>query len=234
VQLLSGAAIGVEQRRLQRAKVTPPQFKGRRNGNGAGSLRSQDSANWEWIMAIQGRSFTTTILAIGSLLLILAAGCSVEEEVKLGASGSDRPETHATSPGGAPVPVSFVANPFCKACHLDFDEESLVLQHRSAGIGCERCHGESLRHRSDEANITPPEMMYPKARINPTCMMCHPRHEIRHVASHRPILEANLSIFEAVPADGHAAKSCTDCHGRHHRMQVRNVRWDKATGKLLE
>jgi len=144
---------------------------------------------------------------------------------------------------------TFVANPFCKACHLDFDEDELALNHELAGIGCERCHGESLRHRSDEGNITPPQLMYPKDRINPTCMMCHkdrinptcmmchPRHEIRHVEDHQPILETGLSIFEnEEPSEeaGHTAKYCTDCHGPDHRMKVRTVRWNKATGEMLE
>jgi hypothetical protein len=77
--------------------------------------------------------------------------------------------------------AGFVANPFCLACHGNFEEEDLVFKHKIAGIGCERCHGESQRHRSDEANITPPEIMYPRAKINPTCMMCHPREDIEHV-----------------------------------------------------
>ncbi len=131
--------------------------------------------------------------------------------------------------------ASFVANPFCKACHLDFDEEELALSHEIWGIGCERCHGESYRHRSDEANITPPEIMYPKERINPSCMSCHPRHDIRDTKDHQPILEAGLSTFEeATPVGENAKKYCTDCHGSKHRMQVRTIRWDKATGALLK
>ena len=131
-----------------------------------------------------------------------------------------------------PAPA-FVANPFCRACHLDFDEEELALDHELAGIGCERCHGESLRHRSDEANITPPELMYPKERINPTCMMCHPRHDINHLKDHQPILEAGLSVFAGAPPDANARKYCTDCHGQKHRMQNRTTRWNKATGELI-
>ena len=130
----------------------------------------------------------------------------------------------------------FVANPFCMACHLDFDEEELALQHEIWGIGCERCHGESFRHRSDEANITPPEIMYPKARVNPSCMSCHPRQDIQDTKDHQPILEAGLSTFEeATPAGKDAKKYCTDCHGSEHRvMRVRASHWDKATGALLK
>ena len=107
------------------------------------------------------------------------------------------------------------------------------MNHLAFGIGCERCHGESFRHRSDEANITPPEIMYPKEKINPTCMMCHPRHDIQDTKDHRPILEAGLSIFESQPSDEKAKEYCTDCHGSKHRMKTRTIHWDKCTGAPL-
>jgi hypothetical protein len=131
-------------------------------------------------------------------------------------------------------PSSFVANPFCEACHADFAEEELVSQHKLFGIGCERCHGESLRHRSDEANVTPPEIMYPKEKINPACMMCHPRYDIDYLADHRPIMEAGLSIFDAQPSGPNGKNYCTDCHGLKHRMNTRTIHWDKSTGALLQ
>ena len=164
---------------------------------------------------------------LGAMLLIAAASCSLKQDRQRAPSEISPVKKDRAAPA-----ATFVANPFCKACHADFDEEHLVLAHKAAGIGCERCHGESLRHRSDEANVTPPQLMYPKERINPTCMMCHPRHTIQQVESHRPILEANVSALEAPPS-GHAARSCTDCHGREHRMKVRTIQWDKCTGKVL-
>jgi hypothetical protein len=174
---------------------------------------------------------------MGSLLFV-SPGCTPERKAPVTDSvPHERTETPAGKTGHeSPQPAkAFVANPFCKACHFDFDEEKLAKTHERAGIGCERCHGESLRHRSDEANVTPPEIMYPKERINPTCMMCHPRQAIQQVEKHRPILEAGLSIFEqATPAGPDAKKYCTDCHGAHHRMTVRTVPWDKCTGKLLK
>lgn len=166
-------------------------------------------------------------------LIVAAASCSLKQDDRTATPAAGQ-EKRTRAARGAESVASFVANPFCKACHLDFDEEHLVLAHKAAGIGCERCHGESLRHRSDEANVTPPELMYPKERINPTCMMCHPRHEIQQVESHRSILQANLSVFETPSSGEHARKYCTDCHGNEHRMKVRTVRWDKCTGRLLE
>ncbi len=185
--------------------------------------------------------FAWATMGTSSFLLAWLANCSFVNLSRL----STAAVAEANEPAEQASPAddyyaqqkTFVANPFCKACHLDFDEDELALDHELAGIGCERCHGESLRHRSDEGNITPPQLMYPKERINPTCMMCHPRHEIRHVEDHQPILETGLSIFESEePSEeaGHTARYCTDCHGPDHRMQVRTVRWNKATGEILE
>jgi hypothetical protein len=171
------------------------------------------------------------------VLLLIAASCSLKRENRSAAhetgQAGELSAASVTSDYYARPDTPFVANPFCRACHLDFDEEELALDHEIGGIGCERCHGESLRHRSDEANVTPPELMYPKERINPACMMCHPRQDIEYVKEHQPILEAAVSIFETAPLDEHAAKFCTDCHGLGHRMKVRSVRWDKCTGELI-
>lgn len=199
-----------------------------------------DTGKYDMTMTT-GRSPWTFGVIVSGLLLIVATSCSLERK------STDTATENDTAPqAGAPEAAtdyyqrpaaSFVANPFCKACHLDFDEDELAIDHELAGIGCERCHGESLRHRSDEANVTPPQLMYPKERINPTCMMCHPRHAIQHVGDHLPILEAGLSVFEEEGpsgAGGHTAQYCMDCHGPHHRMKVRTVRWDKCTGAVLQ
>jgi hypothetical protein len=184
----------------------------------------------------EGPLSTTAILLCG-LLLLAAMNCPFDGDTRSAASESNQ----ATEPSGgsqkddyyAKPAGAFVANPFCRACHLDFDEEELALDHELAGIGCERCHGESLRHRSDEANVTPPELMYPKERINPTCMMCHPRHDINHLQDHQAILEAGLSVFQETPSGSDVKKYCTDCHGHKHRMQNRTTRWNKATGEVI-
>jgi len=133
----------------------------------------------------------------------------------------------------------FTANVFCAACHYGLDEEELALNHEIWGIGCERCHGESARHRSDENNITPPDIMWPKSKINPMCMMCHPRHEIKHVKDHREFLAGSETIFDPEIDDGSSdgtsaqKENCGDCHAKTHRVNVRNVRWNKMTGELL-
>lgn len=171
--------------------------------------------------ATRPRVTSRAVLLMSSLLPVLAASCSFLKGT-------------ARDPGGNKKREDFVANEFCNACHYGFAEESLARTHELAGIGCERCHGESERHRSDEDNVTPPEIMYPKDKINPTCMMCHPRHEIQHVAHHHKLLAgAKTALDSPEKAEGHGTY-CTDCHGKDHRINVRTIRWNKATGELLK
>ncbi len=174
---------------------------------------------------------------MSSLLLLFAANCSFEkkttddsgmkqvEEISVGHHAKEQSVEEQTEK------ETFVANAFCIVCHYAFGEEELALNHERVGIGCERCHGESERHRSDEDNITPPEIMYPKAKINPTCMMCHPRGKIRHVSDHASFLAGAETIFDK--SNGQK-QYCTDCHVKDHRINVRTIRGNKATGELLE
>jgi hypothetical protein len=197
-------------------------------------------------MKLVERSFVTAcVLIMSSLLLVFAAHCSSKKEPDESSTKSETEEvtvekqTRDAAVNEQASYQSFVANPFCRACHLDFDEEELALDHELAGIGCERCHGESERHRSDEDNVTPPEIMYPKAKINPTCMMCHPRHEIQEIEDHGPLLAGAETIFDedfeaSASGAAEAKPCCTDCHGTKHHMKVRIVRWNKATGELIE
>ena len=186
---------------------------------------------------------------VSGLLLVFAASCSFEKRTMDGTGQKHTEEgsggqqvaqgavSRASCPrfeGGTPsTRKGFVANVFCSACHYGFGDEKLARTHELAGIGCERCHGESERHRSDEDNITPPEIMYPKAKINPTCMMCHPRHEIRHVADHKALLAGAKTVFDSADEGGNQIY-CTDCHAIDHRINVRTIRWNKETGELLK
>ncbi len=160
------------------------------------------------------------VLSVGGLLLVLAAGCAFQKQ---GVQDSADKKTKET----------FVANAFCSACHYGFAEEDLARTHERAGVGCERCHGESERHRSDENNVTPPEIMYPRDKINPTCMMCHPRHEIRRVPAHEALLAGAKTALDSPSEAAGPAMVCTDCHAKGHRITVRTIRWNKATGERL-
>jgi len=186
-------------------------------------------------------------------LLVFAASCSFEKQAT-DESGREQAEEVVVQQQAGNEPIeaqakaepaakeaqeeTFIANPFCAACHYGFDEEELALEHAQAGIGCERCHGESERHRSDEDNVTPPEIMYTKDKINPTCMMCHPRHEIGDVTYHEPLFAGAATIFdpEIGPAGNAVSQKiyCTTCHAKGHRVNVRSIRWNKATGELLK
>ena len=214
-------------------------------------------------MKLTKRHLVTVIgFVLSSLLLVVAASCSFEErtaegpgrqaaedvsvepsvaEESVAQQVADRPVGQQTKDEPAQkdaVQETFIANPFCAACHYAFDEEELAVTHARAGIGCERCHGESERHRSDEDNVTPPEIMYPKEKIIPTCMMCHPRHEIHHVKAHESLLAGAETIFDpqidAAENNGADKTYCTTCHAKEHRINVRTIRWNKATGELLD
>lgn len=113
-------------------------------------------------------------------------------------------------------------NSRCYVCHINYDGEVLAVTHARADIGCERCHGSSDAHCSDEDNITPPDIMFPVAKIKPFCMGCHSREEI------------NIPVHKGVLVDtGTREGCCTECHGEH-RLSHRTRRWDKTTGKLIE
>jgi len=111
-------------------------------------------------------------------------------------------------------------NSFCYVCHVNFKKEALAQTHQSVGVGCEKCHGSSDAHSSDEDGLTPPEKMYARQRINPYCMTCHSKTKLAKVSEHKSMLA------------GTSKKVCTDCHGKH-KLKVRTRIWDKSTGKLI-
>ena len=178
-------------------------------------------------MKVTKSKVVTVVGFIMSSLLAFTANCSFE---KKNPGDSTLKQAKEKSIEGKTKKETFVANQFCSACHYCFGNEELARTHERAGIGCERCHGESERHRSDEDNITPPELMYTKERINPTCMMCHPRAEIKHVSHHQSVLAGADTIFDKSTNQ----KNCTDCHATDHHIRVRTIHWNKATGELLD
>jgi hypothetical protein len=120
-------------------------------------------------------------------------------------------------------PTGPVADNFrCHVCHINYEDEELAVMHARANIGCEQCHGACDAHCNDEDNITPPDIMYPVAKINPFCLDCHPEDEVD--AEQHELFFAGLEPEK---------KYCTDCHGEH-RLSYRTRKWDKATGELIE
>jgi hypothetical protein len=83
-----------------------------------------------------------------------------------------------------------------------------------------------VAHRNDEANITPPDILYPSAKIDAACHQCHKAHDA-------PAAKVIKRWQERCPAKTNPKDIlCTDCHGQH-RLKLRTVRWDKETRKLL-
>lgn len=124
-----------------------------------------------------------------------------------------------------------VDNSRCHVCHLNFSMEKIAVTHAKKGISCSDCHGDCDAHIDDESWAsggpgTPPEIMFPRERIDPACMKCHEQ----HTATPRLMIKrwqdrklGDKPVAEVV---------CTDCHGKHKvNPSLRNAWWDKKTGK---
>jgi hypothetical protein len=159
-------------------------------------------------------------------VVVAVAACKEKDRQKKPHDSQEPPlllEDNSEAEDDFPAPTGPVAdNSRCHVCHMNYEVEELAVLHARANIGCEQCHGASDAHCSDEDNITPADIMYPAAKINPSCMECHPRENI-DIEPHEPLLAGIDS----------EKKYCTDCHG-DHRLSYRTRKWDKATGELIK
>jgi len=129
-------------------------------------------------------------------------------------------------PAKTPEEGPVADNIACYCCHRNFEEEPMVRVHAKANVGCVKCHGESVAHRNDEDNTTPPDVIYPAQRIEKACQECHESHDA-------PAKKVIACWQQKCPAKTHVEELlCTDCHG-DHRLKIRTVRWDKHTRKLI-
>ena len=108
-------------------------------------------------------------------------------------------------------------NSRCFVCHINYKQEAIAVIHARTNIGCAGCHGESDAHIADESwasggNGTPPDIMYPRPKINSFCMGCHTKEKI-NTEQHKLIFAINAE-----------EKYCTDCHG-NHRLANRKCKW---------
>ena len=108
-------------------------------------------------------------------------------------------------------------NSRCFVCHINYMQEDVAVIHARADIGCASCHGESDEHIADESwasggNGTAPDVMFPRPKINPFCMGCHPKGKI-DTEQHKPLFTV-----------GAEPMVCTDCHG-DHRLTNRKCKW---------
>jgi hypothetical protein len=109
--------------------------------------------------------------------------------------------------------VTQTDNSACLVCHSDFETEELVVKHLKGGIVCASCHGESEIHRSDELNVTPPEVLFGGSEIGPFCKGCHPAHKDqgKYDAFLKEWNGRRRPNARLITADS----LCTDCHGNH-------------------
>jgi hypothetical protein len=124
------------------------------------------------------------------------------------------------APEEKPEDITGADNSRCQVCHLNFMHEPLSLVHARTNIGCIKCHGPCDAHIADESwasggNGTPPEIMYPRLKINEGCLECHKLETVIKSRNHKPEEVWLLAYQEMV---------CTDCHGKH-RMVNRKCKW---------
>lgn len=166
------------------------------------------------------------LLAV-ALMAIVAVACQPQEarqgpeKPHAGGAGSKAREPLLLLDGGEnrpAVPAGPVAdNSRCFVCHLNYMQEDVAVVHARANMGCVNCHGNCDAHIADESwasggNGTSPGIMYPREKINPFCMGCHPKDEMP-AARHAAFLAGTAK-----------EKYCTDCHGKH-RLAQRKCKW---------
>ncbi len=109
-------------------------------------------------------------LAFGAVLI--SSGCALHKH----GHGS---RATSTAPAGLVKPEKNkkADNTACLDCHADLAEEMIAAKHLKKGYGCAACHGDSIAHGEDEANITNPDVLFGRAEVTPFCKLCHPKHE---------------------------------------------------------
>jgi hypothetical protein len=143
-------------------------------------------------------------------------------------SGCGAPPTAKTQKANPPtanqaqVQRTPADNSYCYVCHVNYQEEALVKSHETAGIGCEKCHGMSVKHSADEDNLTAPDLLYAESRVAPFCLSCHAQEKLAKDSNHQAVFSTKAG----------SPQRCTECHG-DHRLKNRTRRWDKDTGKLV-
>ena len=167
------------------------------------------------------------VQAVLTIAVFLVGGCE-----RVGTTSEPKIETAAIAPSkpaeeppllledepenGKPI-ESAADNSRCFVCHVNYMEEKIAVAHAQAGIGCANCHGPSDTHIADESwasggNGTAPDVMYPRDKINSSCMTCHAKEKL------------DTPEHQAVLADPPGTKVCTDCHG-NHRLPQRRCKW---------
>ncbi|HEV59300.1 MAG TPA: hypothetical protein ENN87_17660 [Phycisphaerales bacterium] len=178
----------------------------------------KDAASWA------GRVRLAALIG-GCVAVVLAAvSCGPKDEPAALVAGAEEPLLLLDDEPVALAMADGTDNSRCFVCHINYAQETLSRRHAKAGIGCETCHGASDAHCSDENNITPPEIMFPREQIVAACLECHEQAAMAQIEAHKAVFHPG----------GAEAKVCTDCHGKDHRLAHRTRRWDRRTGELIE
>ena len=167
------------------------------------------------------------LLLVAALAAVVAVACQPQEarqspeKPHAGGAGRKAPEPLLLLDGGEKRPAapagSVADNSRCFVCHLNYVQEDIAARHARASIGCVNCHGNCDAHIADESwasggNGTAPGTMYPREKINPFCMGCHPKDKMP-AARHDAFLAGTAK-----------ETYCTDCHGKH-RLAQRKCKW---------
>jgi hypothetical protein len=138
----------------------------------------------------------------------------------------DEPDINGADSAALQAQHDTSINARCYVCHVNYKQDPFVQWHLNKNIGCVKCHGESPEHIADEANLTPPEIMYWPSRVGFSCYWCHPRHDV-------PVREVIARWLErGLDQTNPNRVLCTQCHGAH-RLNLRTIIWNKRTGALI-
>ena len=104
-------------------------------------------------------------------------------------------------------------NGLCELCHLDFDYDSLTIDHLSEGITCAHCHGRSETHFHDETMMSSPDVLYGRSEVEALCNECHTSHENPEAVEdfRRQWAGKKWENGRTITI----GSICTDCHGQH-------------------
>jgi Pyruvate/2-oxoacid:ferredoxin oxidoreductase delta subunit len=164
-------------------------------------------------------------------VVFVALGSVIQSDEKK-ATDPD-PKWKVTKPDLSDDEMMEADNSYCLVCHINLEDEELVQIHNPYGIGCELCHGMSIKHSADEDNLTPPDIMWSRWRINSRCLTCHDRESIDKEEKAAKAHKKMFSDMAKPDADLNKIRYCTKCHGKH-RIKNRTRVWDRETGEVVE
>ena len=112
-----------------------------------------------------------------------------------------------------PEPNPQADNSACLDCHLDFADEPIVATHLEHGFGCTACHGESVAHGEDEANVIKPDVLFGRSQVDSLCTLCHDAHKADN--QYNEFMKEWRGQRRPTGVMLLDDPTCTDCHGQH-------------------